>query len=82
MSASLTKQGSGIEIQIENNKSVDSEQKPKAASSGEPEKPKPCCACPETRLPRDECIVEKGEASCQDLIQAHRECMAKYGFII
>lgn len=43
-------------------------------------KPKPCCACPETRRPRDECIVEKGEENCQDFIKAHRECMAKYGY--
>ncbi|KRY88373.1 Mediator of RNA polymerase II transcription subunit 6 [Trichinella pseudospiralis] len=38
-------------------------------------KPKPCCACPETRKARDECIVEKGPDSCKELIEAHRRCM-------
>ncbi|OWF45527.1 Cytochrome c oxidase copper chaperone [Mizuhopecten yessoensis] len=41
---------------------------------------KPCCACPETRGPRDECIVLKGEENCKDLIEAHKECMRKLGF--
>jgi len=46
------------------------------------EKPKlkPCCACPETKKARDACIVEKGEAECGDLIEAHKECMRKMGF--
>jgi len=41
---------------------------------------KPCCACPETRKPRDECIVEKGEENCRDLIDAHLSCMRALGF--
>lgn len=41
---------------------------------------KPCCACPETRKPRDACIVEKGEDACKDLIEAHKDCMRKMGF--
>jgi len=41
---------------------------------------KPCCACPETRKPRDECIGEKGEEACGDLIEAHRQCMLSMGF--
>lgn len=43
---------------------------------------KPCCACPDTRKARDMCIVERGEEECQDLIEAHRECMRKMGFKI
>jgi len=43
---------------------------------------KPCCACPETKKARDVCIVEKGEAECGDLIEAHKECMRKMGFNI
>jgi len=43
---------------------------------------KPCCACPETRKPRDECIAAKGEENCVDLIEAHRQCMLSMGFKI
>lgn len=46
----------------------------------EEKKLKPCCACPETRKPRDECIMEKGEDACKDLIEAHKACMREMGF--
>jgi len=44
------------------------------------EKLRPCCACPETRKPRDECIVTKGEAECSAEIEAHKQCMIAMGF--
>ena len=45
------------------------------------EKPlRPCCACPETKKARDECVVEKGEVNCAALIEAHKECLRKLGF--
>ncbi|KAB0793776.1 hypothetical protein PPYR_13759 [Photinus pyralis] len=47
-----------------------------------PKKLKPCCACPETKKVRDACIIENGEENCQDLIQAHKECMRSMGFNI
>ena len=31
-----------------------------------------CCSCPETRKPRDECIVLHGEDACAKLIEAHK----------
>ena len=39
-------------------------------TEGDQEAPKckPCCACPETRVPRDESIIENGEENCKDLI--------------
>ncbi|OTF73147.1 hypothetical protein BLA29_000847 [Euroglyphus maynei] len=43
---------------------------------------KPCCACPETRKKRDECIIENGEANCTEYIEAHKECLRKLGFNI
>ncbi|KAG9271356.1 cytochrome c oxidase copper chaperone [Astyanax mexicanus] len=43
---------------------------------------KPCCACPETKKARDACIIEKGEESCTNLIEAHKECMRALGFKI
>lgn len=56
------------------------EEKP-APAEGE-KKLKPCCACPETKKPRDECIMEKGEENCGDLIEAHKKCMRDLGFKI
>jgi len=58
-----------------------------AAAAPEGTKPKPpkckaCCACPETKLARDECIMERGPEGCEDLIQAHRKCMRDMGFDI
>ena len=43
---------------------------------------KPCCACPETKVPRDECIMEHGQENCTDLIEAHKKCMRDLGFRI
>lgn len=43
---------------------------------------KPCCACPETKKIRDECIITKGEADCKHLIEAHKACMRTLGFNI
>ena len=47
------------------------------------ERPKKmCCACPETKKARDECVVERGEADarCQKLIEAHTKCLRAEGF--
>ena len=43
---------------------------------------KACCACPETKRVRDECIVLNGEENCQPLIEAHKQCMRDMGFNI
>lgn len=43
---------------------------------------KPCCACPETRAKRDDCILLNGEENCVDLIQAHKDCLRNLGFNI
>lgn len=43
---------------------------------------KPCCACPETRQKRDECVIVKGEEGCIELIRKHQECMRAQGFNI
>jgi cytochrome c oxidase assembly protein subunit 17 len=39
-----------------------------------------CCACPETRVPRDECVVRFGEENCGDYIEAHKVCLRAQGF--
>lgn len=41
---------------------------------------KPCCACPETRQLRDNCVFMKGEESCHKFIEQHKECLRSYGF--
>lgn len=49
----------------------EAEQKPKK---------KICCACPESKKARDECIVLNGEEACKELIEAHKRCLRKEGF--
>ncbi|WPT12765.1 Cytochrome c oxidase copper chaperone 1 [Picochlorum sp. SENEW3] len=43
-----------------------------------------CCACPETKKVRDECIALHGPDSeeCQKLIEAHKACLRAEGFKI
>ncbi|PON68012.1 Cytochrome c oxidase copper chaperone [Parasponia andersonii] len=43
-------------------------------------KKKICCACPDTKKLRDECIVEHGEEACGKWIEAHRKCLRAEGF--
>ncbi|XAR68332.1 hypothetical protein NMG60_11003424 [Bertholletia excelsa] len=51
-------------------------------SSGLDSKPKMkiCCACPDTKKLRDECIVEHGEQACSKWIKAHLKCLCAEGF--
>ncbi|CAN4102888.1 unnamed protein product [Withania somnifera] len=49
------------------------------AADSKPKK-KICCACPETKKVRDECIVEHGESACEKWIEAHRKCLRAEGF--
>lgn len=39
-----------------------------------------CCACPETKKVRDECIIHNGEEACADRIEAHKACLRSEGF--
>jgi len=41
-----------------------------------------CCCCPDTKKPRDECVVFRGEEDpeCQKLIEAHKLCLRAEGF--
>lgn len=50
--------------------------------STNPEKPalRICCACPETKKPRDECVMMNGEENCKAEIEAHKVCLRKLGF--
>ncbi|VVA97714.1 unnamed protein product [Arabis nemorensis] len=54
----------------------------KVAASSTETKPKKriCCACPDTKKLRDECIVEHGESACTKWIEAHKMCLRAEGF--
>ena len=56
------------------------------AEAKQPEKGKSgkgmCCACPETKEARDDCITRNGEEACKELIKAHLECLRADGFNI
>ena len=41
---------------------------------------RPCCSCPETRNIRDDCIRNKSEEECLELIEKHNDCLRKLGF--
>ena len=41
---------------------------------------KPCCACPQTKKTRDECIALHGEEACIESIEKHKECLRSHGF--
>lgn len=41
---------------------------------------RPCCACPDTRNLRDDCIRNKSEEECLDLIEKHNVCLRSLGF--
>ncbi|CAL5222201.1 g4531 [Coccomyxa viridis] len=43
-----------------------------------------CCACPETKQERDECVATYGPESerCAKLIEAHKQCLRAEGFKI
>ncbi|MCO5557994.1 hypothetical protein L7F22_011568 [Adiantum nelumboides] len=50
-----------------------------AAQEAKPKK-KICCACPDTKRLRDECIAEHGPEDCGQLIEAHLRCLRAEGF--
>ncbi|KAM3051614.1 hypothetical protein ACUV84_009424 [Puccinellia chinampoensis] len=51
-----------------------------APATDEKPKKKICCACPDTKRLRDECIVEYGESACTKWIEAHKQCLRAEGF--
>jgi cytochrome c oxidase assembly protein subunit 17 len=60
----------------------DASMAPSSAETTEEKKPKCkiCCACPETKKLRDECIVHNGEEQCAERIEAHKQCLRAEGF--
>ena len=64
----------------ESSHSLNTSSAPEADASETKPKCRICCACPETRKARDECIVENGEELCFDKIEAHKACLRAEGF--
>ncbi|ONM55026.1 Cytochrome c oxidase copper chaperone [Zea mays] len=61
----------------------DSAQKPATTAPAPGSKPKKiCCACPDTKKLRDDCIVQNGEDACGKLIEAHLKCLRAEGFSV
>lgn len=52
----------------------------KSESITQAPKKKICCACPDTKKLRDECIAQNGEAACDQYIEAHKVCLRAEGF--
>lgn len=72
MGASQTKTQTNNVVASTTN-TADEDKKPKC---------KPCCACPETKRIRDECVILNGEENCAKEIEAHKACMRAAGFNI
>ena len=53
---------------------------PPPVAADAPKPKKICCACPDTRKPRDECVVMNGEDKCAAQIEAHKKCLRAEGF--
>ena len=39
-----------------------------------------CCACPETKSVRDDCVIRRGEENCAEFVEAHLRCLVAEGF--
>jgi cytochrome c oxidase assembly protein subunit 17 len=62
----------------------DSVQQPATTAPAPETKPKKkiCCACPDTKKLRDDCIVQNGEDACGKFIEAHLQCLRAEGFSV
>jgi len=63
---------------------IDNQQSAAARTGDDKPKLKLCCACPDTKRPRDECIVRLGDSApeCLLLIDAHKQCLRRAGFAV
>jgi len=74
----ISEMGNTASVKTEASASVE----PPATTAPAPEtKPKKiCCACPDTKKLRDDCIVQNGEDACGKFIEAHLQCLRAEGF--
>ena len=79
MGGSSSSESKGSDSSPASTDKVEYAKTPEELAQGKP-RCKSCCACPETRQLRDDCVAEKGIENCQPLIDAHNECMRLMGF--
>jgi cytochrome c oxidase assembly protein subunit 17 len=74
----ISEMGNSTSMKIE---ASDSAQQPAAPAPAPETKPKKiCCACPDTKKLRDDCIVQHGKDTCGKYIEAHLQCLRAEGF--
>lgn len=72
--------GLSLAMGAEQSKGGGTEQQVATGGTSEQPKKKICCACPETKNARDNCIAQYGEERCGYLIEAHKRCLRDEGF--
>jgi cytochrome c oxidase assembly protein subunit 17 len=75
----ISEMGNAASVKTEASASAE----PPATTAPAPEtkpKKKICCACPDTKKLRDDCIVQNGEDACGKFIEAHLQCLRAEGF--
>lgn len=70
----------GLPIQNPSDITLSESKKDQSGLADSKPKKKICCACPDTKKLRDECVVEHGENACSKWIEAHRKCLRAEGF--
>ncbi|CAN6166979.1 unnamed protein product, partial [Urochloa humidicola] len=78
-SYSLFEMGNTASVKSEASDSVEQPATTAPAPETKPKK-KICCACPDTKKLRDDCIVQNGEDACGKFIEAHLQCLRAEGF--
>jgi len=73
-------QAKGQPLAVVSDKNIPSQ--PTAVNSETKPTCKACCACPQTKGIRDECVIINGEENCSKEIAAHLACMRAAGFNI
>ncbi|XP_059284590.1 cytochrome c oxidase copper chaperone 1 [Lycium ferocissimum] len=79
-STAISSSPQGGELPKESTSTATCSSAPATVPADSKPKKKICCACPETKKVRDECIVEHGESTCEKWIEAHRQCLRAEGF--
>jgi cytochrome c oxidase assembly protein subunit 17 len=75
----ISEMGNSTSVKIEASDSAEQPVAPAPAQETKPKK-KICCACPDTKKLRDDCIVQHGEDVCGKYIEAHLQCLRAEGF--
>ncbi|GAB2277953.1 Cytochrome c oxidase copper chaperone [Dionaea muscipula] len=80
MGGSLSSAGSALPRQQQNQEPSNNNNISEPEPTPKPKNKSICCACPDTKKLRDECMLEHGEAACTKWIEAHKQCLRAEGF--